>query len=251
MGESLFIADLHLAPERPATVRLFLRFLAGRARRAEGLYILGDLFDAWIGDDDDSPPYPEIRAALRDLTASGVPCFLMHGNRDFLIGGRFSRDTGCTLLRDPYATELAGTPTLLMHGDLLCTDDVPYQRFRRKVRNPLVQRLFLWKSLKRRRAVAADYRRRSGAATALKAEAIMDINQSEVERRMRRFGARRLIHGHTHRPADHTFSLDGQPATRLVLADWHEDRGEVLVVSADGVRREPVTRESGRDGEAV
>jgi UDP-2,3-diacylglucosamine hydrolase len=251
MGESLFIADLHLAPERPATIGLFLGFLEGRARQAERLFILGDLFDAWIGDDDDAPPYPEVRSALHALTASGVPCGLMHGNRDFLIGRRFSRDTGCTLLRDPHVTELAGTPTLLMHGDLLCTDDVPYQRFRRRVRNPLVQRLFLWKSLKRRRAVAAEYRRRSGAATALKAEVIMDVNQAEVERRMRRFGVRRLIHGHTHRPADHTFSLDGHPASRLVLADWHEDRGEVLVVCADGVRREPVTRASSRQGDAV
>lgn len=241
MGESLFIADLHLAPERPATIRLFLGLLEGRARRAERLFILGDLFDAWIGDDDDSPPYPEIRSTLRALTASGVPCALMHGNRDFLIGRRFARNTGCTLLRDPHPTELAGTPTLLMHGDLLCTDDVPYQRFRRKVRNPLVQRLFLWRSLERRRAIAADYRRRSGAATALKAESIMDVNQSEVERRMRRSGARRLIHGHTHRPADHAFVLDGYPVSRLVLADWHEDRGEVLVVSDAGIRRETLT----------
>jgi UDP-2,3-diacylglucosamine hydrolase len=241
VGESLFIADLHLAPECPATIRLFLNFLEGRARRAERVYILGDLFDAWIGDDDDGPPYPELRAALRDLTASGAACLLMHGNRDFLIGRRFARETGCTLLRDPHLAELAGVPTLLMHGDLLCTDDVPYQRFRHKVRNPLVQRLFLWKSLARRRAIAADYRRRSGAATALKAEAIMDVNQAEVERRMRRYGAQRLIHGHTHRPADHAFALDGQPASRLVLADWHEDRGEVLVVSDAGIRRETLT----------
>jgi len=241
MGESLFIADLHLAPERPATIERFLGFLDGRARRAERLFILGDLFDAWIGDDDDAPPYARIRSALRALSASGVSCLLMHGNRDFLIGRRFARDTGCRLLADPHRTDLAGAPTLLMHGDLLCTGDLAYQRFRRRVRNPLVRRLFLWKPLERRRAIAADYRRRSGAATALKAETIMDVNPSEVERRLRRSGATRLIHGHTHRPADHHFELDGRAVSRLVLADWHEDRGEALVVSADGVRREGLT----------
>lgn len=240
MGESLFVSDLHLAPERPGTVELFLGFLRGRARAAERLYILGDLFDAWIGDDDNSPPGPAVRGALRDLVAAGVPCLLMHGNRDFLIGRRFARDTGCTLLRDPTRADLGGTATLLMHGDLLCTDDVPYQRFRRRVRNPLVQRLFLWKPLAARRAMAADYRRKSGAATATKPEHIMDVNQQAVERAMRRSRVLRLIHGHTHRPADHVFQLDGREVTRSVLAEWHEARGEVLVVSADGLRREAV-----------
>jgi UDP-2,3-diacylglucosamine hydrolase len=240
MGESLLVSDLHLAPERPGTVELFLAFLRGRARSAERLYILGDLFDTWIGDDDDSPPGPAVRAALRELGAAGVACLLMHGNRDFLIGRRFARDTGCTLLRDPTRADLAGAPILLMHGDLLCTDDVPYQRFRRKVRNPLIQRLFLWKPLAARRAMAADYRRKSGAATAAKPEQIMDVNQQAVERAMRRNRVLRLIHGHTHRPADHVFRLDGRDVTRSVLAEWHEDRGEVLVVSADGVHREAV-----------
>lgn len=241
MPETLFVSDLHLAPERPATVELFLRFLRGRAQRAGALYILGDLFDAWIGDDDDQPPYPEIRRALRDLTDSGTRCLIMHGNRDFLIGRAFARATGCTLLRDPSRIDLAGTRTLLMHGDLLCTDDVPYQRFRRRVRNPVVQRMFLWKSLARRRAIAADYRRKSGAAMAEKTEDIMDVNQQTVERYMRRFRAARLIHGHTHRPADHPFQLDGAPVVRNVLAEWRDDRGEVLVVSDDGPRREAVT----------
>jgi UDP-2,3-diacylglucosamine hydrolase len=196
------------------------------------------LFDAWIGDDDDQRPYVEIRAALRELTDSGTRCFLMHGNRDFLIGRAFARDTGCTLLKDPTLVDLAGRRTLLMHGDLLCTDDVPYQKFRRRVRNPILQRLFLWKSLARRRAIAADYRRKSGAATAEKTEQIMDVSQRTVEDYMRRLGARRLIHGHTHRPADHRFRLNGQEAARIVLAEWHQDRGEVLVVSEDEIRRE-------------
>ncbi|MEA3276101.1 MAG: UDP-2,3-diacylglucosamine diphosphatase [Pseudomonadota bacterium] len=240
MSETLFVSDLHLAPERPATVQLFLGFLRNRARRADSLYILGDLFDAWIGDDDDTPPYPEIRAALRELTDASTPCFLMHGNRDFLIGRGFARDTGCTLLKDPTLVDLAGAPTLLMHGDLLCTDDVPYQRFRRRIRNPILTRLFLWKSLSKRRAIAADYRKKSGAATAMKTENIMDVNQRTVEDFLRRFDAKRLIHGHTHRPADHAFELNGRMVIRSVLAQWHEDRGEVLVVFETGWRREPI-----------
>ncbi|MGA7982050.1 MAG: UDP-2,3-diacylglucosamine diphosphatase [Chromatiaceae bacterium] len=242
MPDSLFVSDLHLAPERPATVELFVSFLGGRAREAERLFILGDLFDAWIGDDDDTPPYPAVRTGLRELTASGTRCYLMHGNRDFLLGRGFTRDTGCTLLSDPTRLDIEGSPTLLMHGDLLCTDDLPYQRFRRRIRNPIVIRLFLWKSLEKRRAIAADYRLRSGAATSQKAEEIMDVSQTTVAHFMRRHGARRLIHGHTHRPRDHHFELDGVPVTRSVLAEWHEDRGEVLVGSAGGWRRDAVTR---------
>lgn len=240
MSETLFISDLHLAPERPATVALFLGFLSGRARGADTLYVLGDLFDAWIGDDDDTPPYPRIRSALRELTASGTRCMLMHGNRDFLIGRTFARDTGCTLLKDPTLVELTGTRSLLMHGDLLCTDDLPYQKFRRRIRNPVVTRLALWKSLEKRRAMAADYRRKSGAAMAEKTGDIMDVNQGTVEDYMRRFDATRLIHGHTHRPADHPFELDGRKVTRSVLAEWHEDRGAVLVCSTNGWSRERV-----------
>ena len=247
--ETLFISDLHLAPERPETVNLFLHFLADRARDARRLYILGDLFDAWIGDDDDASPYPEIRAGLRDLAASGTECRLMHGNRDFLIGRGFCRDTGCTLLRDPCLIELDGEPVLLMHGDLLCTDDVDYQRFRRRIRNPLVKRLFLWKPLEARRRVAADYRRKSGAATADKRAEIMDVNGATVARFMGRFGATRLVHGHTHRPADHDLVVHGRPARRVVLAEWHADQGEVLVHRPGAWHREPVLAgEAGRLG---
>ncbi len=153
----------------------------------------------------------------------------MHGNRDFLIGRRFARDTGCTLLRDPTGIELDGEPLLLMHGDLLCTDDVAYQRFRRRVRNPLVQRLFLWKSLAERRRIAADYRRRAAPRRPHKTEDIMDVNPDEVARRMQRAGVRRLVHGHTHRPADHELELNSGSAMRHVLSDWHDDHGEVLV----------------------
>jgi UDP-2,3-diacylglucosamine hydrolase len=240
MAESLFISDLHLAPERPATVDLFLEFLRGRAREAERLFILGDLFDAWIGDDDDTPPYPLIRSALKELTAAGTSCHLMHGNRDFLLGRRFARDTGCVLVADPTRLEIAGEPTLLMHGDLLCTDDVPYQGFRRRIRNPVVIRLFLWRSLARRRAIAADYRTKSGVATARKTEDIMDVSQTAVADFMRRHRVGKLIHGHTHRPADHGFELDGVPVVRSVLAEWHEEHGEVLVAAGGSWHREAV-----------
>jgi len=221
-------------------VQLFLSFLDGRARRAQRLYILGDLFDAWIGDDDDTPPYPDVRAALRRLTTSGTECLLMRGNRDFLLGKRFCRETGCTLLGDPTLVHLDDRRTLLMHGDLLCTDDVAYQKFRRRVRNPLVTGLFLLKSLAKRRAIAEDYRRKSGAATAEKPAQIMDVNAATVDRYLRRFDAGLLIHGHTHRPADHDSTLDGRPVRRTVLAEWHETRGEALVHSRGEWHREPV-----------
>ena len=241
MGEVLFVSDLHLSPDRPATARLFLDFLDGRARRTEALYILGDLFDVWVGDDDRAAFNLEIVNALHDLAEAGTSLYFMHGNRDFLIGRRFARASGCTLLKDPSVVDLGGTPTLLMHGDLLCTDDVAYQRFRRKARNPFFQRLFLLKGLERRRAIAADYRRKSGEATSLKPEAIMDVNQAAVEAALRKHGVTRLIHGHTHRPADHRFELDGQRVERIVLSEWHQDRGEVLCCADGKLRREPVT----------
>lgn len=233
-AETLFISDLHLAPERPETVGLFCDFLARRARGAVRLYILGDLFEYWIGDDDETAPFPEVRAALRRLTDGGTDCALMHGNRDFLIGRRFCRDTGCTLLRDPTLIDVDGTRTLLMHGDLLCTDDVDYLRFRRRVRNPLVKRLFLWKSLEKRRAIADEYRGKSALAMADKTAVAMDANPDAVAAYLGRWRATHLIHGHTHRPADHDLTVNGRAARRTVLAPWGSDRGEVLVYR-DGV----------------
>lgn len=238
-AETLFISDLHLSPQRPALTRLFLDFLEQRAPAADQLYVLGDLFDAWIGDDDD--PLPEVRTAFQRLTAQRTRCSIMRGNRDFLLGRRFARATGCDLIRDPYLTWLGGEPILLMHGDQLCTDDLAYQRFRRRVRNPLVQRLFLWSPLSKRRRIAAQYRQRSNEAMATKPDEIMDVNTVAVSSQMRRFGVRRLIHGHTHRPQDHRISLDGQPAVRQVLADWGDDHGEALVYHRGAWQREPWT----------
>lgn len=240
-GEALFISDLHLTPAHPATLACFQQFLAGRARAARRLYILGDLFDVWIGDDDDAPLHQAVRQALHDLTASGTECALLHGNRDFLLGRAFARATGCRLLPDPYRIRLDGELTLLLHGDQLCTDDLAYQRFRRRVRNRLVQRLFLWKSLASRRAIAAEYRRRSALANAEKPPIIMDVNPQAVRETLQRQRATRLIHGHTHRPAHHTHTLTDGSAERLVLADWREGVGELLSYSALGWRREVVS----------
>lgn len=239
-GETLFVSDLHLSPDRPATGALFLDFLARRARAADQLFILGDLFDVWIGDDDDSAFNAQIQSALQALVKAGTACYLMHGNRDFLIGGGFCERTGCQLVPDPSLVHLNGCSTLLMHGDLLCTDDVPYQKFRRRIRHPLVKRLFLWRSLAARRAVAANYRRRSSLATAAKSSGIMDVNAATVESYMQRFGVERLVHGHTHRPADHEILSGARRLTRSVLAEWHPHRGEVLVQDAKGWHREPL-----------
>jgi len=234
LAESLFISDLHLSAERPTALRLFLRFLRERAVQAERLYILGDLFDAWIGDDDRETPAAEVIAGLRELTDAGVGVLLQRGNRDFLLGRRFCHATGCCLLTDPARIDLYGAPTLLMHGDLLCSDDHDYQRVRRRLRNPFVQWLFLCKSLDRRRAMAADYRRRSGEAMATKSADLMDVNDHTVRDYMLRHTVARLIHGHTHRPAVHRLDLDGLTAKRIVLGDWDDTTAPYLEASPTG-----------------
>lgn len=228
--QRLFISDLHLSPEQPALRALFLGFIRQRARQAAELYILGDLFDHWIGDDEDAPEYQEILHALAALTRGGTACWLMRGNRDFLLGRRLARATGCRLLPDPSLIQVADQRVLLMHGDLLCTDDIPYQRLRRRLRNPFIQHWFLWQSKERRRQIAARYRDRSRTATATKSAITMDVNQRTVEDYFRRYRAERLIHGHTHRPGDHVIKLAGrQSGQRQVLADWQPERGELLI----------------------
>ncbi|MFO7640865.1 MAG: UDP-2,3-diacylglucosamine diphosphatase [Candidatus Competibacteraceae bacterium] len=234
---TLFISDLHLEPARPAITALFLDFLQGRARRAEALYILGDLFEAWVGDDDDAEPGRVVADALRVLSGSGVPIFFIHGNRDFLLGPRFAAASGMQLLPETTVIELAGEPILLMHGDTLCTDDTEYQKFRANVRDPAWRAQTLALPLAQRRALAGQLRETSQQATRQKAAEITDVNPAAVDAALRAFGVHHLIHGHTHRPAVHQWTLDGRPTRRTVLGDWHL-QGSVLRHDATGWRLE-------------
>ncbi len=212
---------------------MFLQFLRERAVQAETLYILGDLFEAWIGDDEDSQLSEQVCDGLRRLTEHGTRSFVAHGNRDFLLGSGFEARTGTTLLDQATVLDLYGTRTLLLHGDELCTDDLSYQTMRQQLRNPQWQREFLDRPLSIRRQMAAQLRETSRDSTQEKSMEIMDVNQNTLEAFMRRYGATRLIHGHTHRPAVHSFLLDGQSAERIVLADW-ESQGHVLSFTPDG-----------------
>jgi UDP-2,3-diacylglucosamine hydrolase len=229
---NLFISDLHLDEFHPQITDIFLNFLLTHAARADGLYILGDFFEFWVGDDDLSPYNLLIIEALRAQTAAGLPIYFMQGNRDFLVGKKFMRLSGCRLLPDEYIVDLGGTPTLLLHGDTLCTQDIAYQKFRKRSRNWFIQKLFLTRSLSARKKVAENYRRKSESYTRSAPENIMDVTTVEVERVMKKHQVQHLIHGHTHRPAQHDFILDGKPATRTVLPAWHA-LGTVLVCTDD------------------
>lgn len=233
----LFVSDLHLDGSRPHITELFLRFLAGEARDAEALYLLGDVFEAWVGDDDPGEPGASVCAALKALAESGLPVFLMRGNRDFLYGQAMADRCGARLLPDPCVMDLHGTPTLLMHGDLLCTDDTAYQAFRRQVRDPAWQDRFLAQPLAARQAFAAQARAASREHQQGVSEAITDVAPAEVLDVMTRYGVRQLVHGHTHRPAVHALEVDGRAATRVVLGDWYE-QGSVLRVDAGALRLE-------------
>lgn len=233
---TLFISDLHLCAERPRITELFLDFLTREAAAAEALYILGDLFEYWIGDDalastEGDDGMQAIVAALRRLTAAGVPVFVQHGNRDFLLGADFCAATGCELLPDPSLIDLYGEPTLLMHGDLLCTDDLEYQQVRRQLRDPRWIAQFLAHTRSERAALVRGYRAQSQAVTQAKPAEIMDVNSDAVAAAMASHGVRQLIHGHTHRPAVHRLPH----GRRIVLGDWYE-QGSVLACDADGCR---------------
>ncbi len=230
---TLFLSDLHLDPARPQITTLFEAFLAGEARGAEAVYLLGDLFEAFIGDDDDGEMATRVAAATRALNESGVPVYFMRGNRDFLVGPAYAERAGWTLLPDPAVVLLRGEPTLLMHGDLLCLEDKAYQAFRKQVRDPAWQAAFLSQPLEARRAFAAQARAASAAAQSGREESIGDVSPKEVERVMNLYGVRRLIHGHTHRPAMHTVALNSGYGQRIVLGDWYE-QGSVLRSSSDG-----------------
>ncbi|HCD7250922.1 TPA: UDP-2,3-diacylglucosamine diphosphatase [Citrobacter farmeri] len=231
---TLFIADLHLCTEEPVITAGFLRFLAGEARQADALYILGDLFEAWIGDDDPNPLHREMAAAIKALVDSGVPCFFIHGNRDFLIGKRFARESGMTLLPQEKVLDLYGRRVLIMHGDTLCTDDAGYQAFRAKVHQPWLQTLFLALPLFIRKRVAARMRAGSKAANSSKSLAIMDVNKHAVVAEMEKYRVQWLIHGHTHRPDVHALTVNGEPAFRVVLGAWHRE-GSMVKVTPDDV----------------
>lgn len=240
MPRTLFISDLHLAPDTPEANEALLKFLRETAPSADALYVLGDLFEVWIGDDALAGEFERrIAGAFRALADTGVPVYFMRGNRDFLIGRRFARASGMKILRDPTLIDLYGRPTLLMHGDTLCTDDVDYLRFRRKTRNPVAQWLFLARPLAKRLQIARDMRARSEQAKKGKAMAIMDVAPRAVEDVLRGNGYPRLIHGHTHRPARHELSVDGHACERWVLADWYE-HGSYLECDPSGCRPQPL-----------
>jgi UDP-2,3-diacylglucosamine hydrolase len=234
MPGTLFVSDLHLDVTRPLTSRLFLDFLE-TARHADALYLLGDLFETWIGDDDESPTASEVMEGLRACTAAGTPVHLMHGNRDFLIGERFAARTGCRLLTDPARIDLYGWPVLLMHGDTLCTDDREYQALRGQVRDRRWQQAFLQQPLEVRRRTARELRGMSRASGQEKPESIRDANHDAVIQVMMQHGVRDLIHGHTHRPAIHEFEIAGESARRTVLGAWHH-QGSVLECTPTGRR---------------
>ncbi|SFO87737.1 UDP-2,3-diacylglucosamine hydrolase [Ectopseudomonas composti] len=234
----LLISDLHLEEKRPDITRAFLHFLATRARQAEALYILGDFFEVWIGDDGMTPFQHEIACALRELSKTGTRIYLMHGNRDFLIGKVFCREAGCTLLSDPHKVQMGGEPVLLMHGDSLCTLDVGYMKLRRWLRNPLSLLILRNLPLTTRQKLARKLRNESRAQTRMKASDIVDVTPEEVIRVMAEHDVRTLIHGHTHRPAVHELEVNGQSSRRIVLGDW-DRQGWALQVDDEGFTQAP------------
>lgn len=219
---TFFISDLHLAEDRPQVTEAFADFLQNTAADAEALYILGDFFDAWIGDDDDSAFVARVRQLVASYVQKGAPVYLMHGNRDFLIGERFADAAHLQLLPDPSVVDLYGKPVLLMHGDTLCTRDTDYIQFRQQVRSPAWQAHVLGLPLEERRQMAAQLRAKSKSMSSMKAEDIMDVTQEEVLLALRQHNVTTLIHGHTHRPNRHALTVDGAPGERIVLGDWEK-----------------------------
>ena len=238
---TLFISDLHLEAERPDIAKQFLEFMDTDARECEELYILGDLFEAWVGDDDPNTHYFTIKRALRTLVDRGVPVYFMHGNRDFMVGREFSNETGVKILKDPHRVDMYGQKVLLSHGDVLCTDDVQYQKVRKMTRDPEWQANMRAKPLKERLRIAAEARRHSLEQTINMSLAIMDVNQQAVEAMIREHNVDVLLHGHTHRPGVHTVDLGNRKAKRIVLGDWYR-QGSVVRWDSRGPHLESMPR---------
>lgn len=225
---TIFISDLHISLEKIEITQGFISFLQNQALDASAVYILGDLFDTWVGDDNNTPPNKKIKSHLKQLTDSGTQVFLQSGNRDFLISSKFCTETGVTLLDDYAVIELNGVKTLLTHGDLLCTDDIPYQNFRKKSHTDEWKQNVLSKPLLLRLLAARWYRLRSHWHKRKKSQDIMDVNQQTITDEMQKHDCLRLIHGHTHRPALHNFTINGKNAQRFVLAEWTKNSAEFL-----------------------
>ena len=244
---TLFVSDVHLSADRPEQVHRFLEFLATTARRAQALYLLGDLFDLWLGDDDLGPPNGEAVVALAALGRAGVGLFAQHGNHDFLLGRKFARDTGCRILPDPTRVEIHGESVLLSHGDAFCTRDRSYQRWRTFTRNPVAQMLFRALPLPLRRDQAARIRARTLALTPRKPPEVMDVDPVAVALAARAHGVSRVVHGHTHRPGVYPLGVEGMHAERIVLGDWYEG-DSVLVWDRTGPQLTRVAELDGRIG---
>ena len=238
---TLFISDLHLEADRPEIGEQFLDFLDEEAADAEALYILGDFFEYWIGDDDPDDYYASIKRSLRAVTDSGVPVYFMHGNRDFMVGEKFAAETGVTILPDPCPIELYGKSVLLSHGDAMCTDDVEYQQMRAMTRNPEWQAMMLEKPLEERLAIAKHARAQSQERNKTLSESIMDVNPDAVKKTIAEHGVEILLHGHTHRPGIHGVEVGEQFAKRVVLGDWYE-QGSVVRWDEDGLELSPIPR---------
>lgn len=232
---TFFISDLHLDPLRPEITHIFLNFLATQAVNADALYILGDFFETWIGDDNQSTLIHSVKSALRSLSQQ-VPVYIMRGNRDFLLGTQFMHQTGCQLLPDPTIINLYGTPTLLMHGDTLCIDDVPYLEFRTKAHNVRNQRIFLTLPLLIRKTIARILRMLSKQRSNRTNQIFIDANLEEIKRLMKLYQVKLLIHGHTHRPSIQYFDPAKDTTCRIVMSDW-EESGNVLICDSNGERR--------------
>lgn len=238
MQDILLISDLHLDEEQPAITAALLAFLEREAPRAHTLYVLGDLFESWVGDDHETPLIAQVTAAFRRFSDAGRALYFMHGNRDFLLGTAFAARCGGTLLAENTLVDLHGTRTLLLHGDSLCTDDHEYQKFRAMVRSAAWQQGVVGQPLAARLALAAKIRGESKMRNANKAENIMDVNDDAVKDALHAQGADAMIHGHTHRPGVHSLDLGDRQATRYVLGDWHPHKGWCLRANAHGLHLE-------------